>query len=108
MFAVFLILFALAPNLLVGMSLIFLLGITSALYGTLADTLIQTIISDDFRGRVMAVYSTFWGLTPIGYLQAGWVASVWGTQTAIFVNGCVVLVYVLCLAAFNTDVRKLD
>ncbi len=108
LFAVFLILFALAPNLWIGMILIFVLGITSALYGTLADTLIQTIVDDHFRGRVMAVYSTFWGLTPIGYLQAGLIASIWGTQTAIFVNGCVVLVYVLALAFFNSDVRKLD
>lgn len=108
LFAIFEILFALAPNLWIGMILIFVLGVTSALYATLADTLIQTIINDQYRGRVMAVYSTFWGLTPIGYLQAGTVASVWGTQTAIFVNGCVVLVYVLALACFNSDVRKLD
>jgi MFS family permease len=108
MFAVFLILFALAPNIWIGMILIAVLGISSALYGTLADTLIQTIVDDQYRGRVMAVYSTFWGLTPIGYLQAGWVASVWGTQTAIFVNGCVVLVYVIALSIFNADVRRLD
>jgi len=108
LFAILEILFALAPNLWIGMLLIFFLGATSALYGTLADTLIQTIIDDQYRGRVMAVYSTFWGLTPIGYLQAGWVASVWGTQTAIFVNGCVVLVYVLALSIFNSDVRGLN
>ncbi|HYI13955.1 MAG TPA: MFS transporter [Thermomicrobiales bacterium] len=108
LFAVFLILFALAPNLWIGMILIFVLGATSALYATLADTLIQTILDDRFRGRVMAVYSTFWGLTPIGYLQAGLIASIWGTQTAIFVNGCIVLVYVLALASFNPDIRKLD
>jgi MFS family permease len=108
LFAVFLILFALAPNLWIGMILIFVLGITSALYSTLADTLIQTIVDDHFRGRVMAVYSTFWGLTPIGYLQAGVIASIWGTQTAIFVNGCIVLVYVVALALFNSDIRRLD
>ncbi len=108
LFAIFEIAFALAPNLWIGMLLIFALGATSALYGTLADTLIQTIINDQYRGRVMAVYSTFWGLTPIGYLQAGIVASIWGTQTAIFVNGCIVLVYVLALAVFNSDVRRLD
>lgn len=108
LFALFLILFALAPNLWIGMILIFVLGITSALYATLADTLMQTIVDDRFRGRVMAVYSTFWGLTPIGYLQAGLIASIWGTQTAIFVNGCIVLAYVVALAFFNSDIRKLD
>lgn len=108
LFALFEILFALAPNLWIGMVLIFVLGATSALYATLADTLMQTIIDDRFRGRVMAVYSTFWGLTPVGYLQAGLIASIWGTQTAIFVNGCIVLIYVLALALFNSDIRRLD
>lgn len=56
----------------------------------------------------MAVYSTFWGLTPIGYLEAGIVASYWGTQTAIFVNGVVVLIYVFALVRWNPEVRQLD
>jgi MFS family permease len=108
MFAVVQIAFALAPTLWVGMVLIFLLGLVGALYATLADTLIQTVISDEYRGRVMAVYSTFWGLTPVGYLQAGFVASHWGTQTAIFVNGVVVLMYILGLIYWNPSIRKLD
>ncbi len=56
----------------------------------------------------MAVYSTFWGLTPIGHLQAGLIASIWGTQTSIFVNGCIVLVYVVAPACFNLVIRALD
>jgi MFS family permease len=90
------------------MVLIFALGAFGSLYATLADTLIQTIISDEYRGRVMAVYSTFWGLTPIGYLQAGFIASRWGTQTAIFINGVIVLVYVLALIRWNPEVRALE
>jgi MFS family permease len=108
LFAVVQILFALAPNLWVGMILIFVLGGVGALYATLADTLIQTVIEDEYRGRVMAVYSTFWGLTPIGYLQAGFVASVWGTQTAIFVNGVIVLVYAIGLVRWAPEVRRLN
>lgn len=108
LFAVFQIAFALAPNLWLGMVLIFALGAVGSLYATLADTLIQTIISDEYRGRVMAVYSTFWGLTPIGYLEAGFVASVWGTQTAIFLNGVIVLIYVVALVRWVPEVRTLE
>jgi MFS family permease len=108
LFAVFQIAFALAPNLWLGMVLIFALGGVGSLYATLADTLIQTIISDEYRGRVMAVYSTFWGLTPIGYLEAGIVARFWGTQTAIFVNGVIVFLYVLALIRWNPEVRTLE
>ena len=108
LFACFQIAFALAPTLWVGMVLIFAMGAVGSLYGTLADTLIQTIISDEYRGRVMAVYSTFWGLTPIGYLQAGIIARFWGTQTAIFVNGVIVLLYVFALIRWNPEVRTLQ
>jgi MFS family permease len=108
LFAIIQIAFALAPNLWAGMLMIFLLGAVSSLYATLADTLIQTIVDDQYRGRVMAVYSTFWGLTPIGYLQAGWVADRWGTQTAILINGVIVLLYVLGLIRWNPQIRALD
>jgi MFS family permease len=107
-FALLQILFALASSIWLGMVLIFFLGAVFSLYGTLADTLVQTLISDEYRGRVMAVWTTFWGLTPIGYIQAGWVAREWGTQTAIFVNGCIVLLYVLALIRWNPDVRTLE
>ncbi|HUG14547.1 MAG TPA: MFS transporter [Thermomicrobiales bacterium] len=107
LFAVVQILFALAPSLWIGMTLIFFLGAVGAVYATLADTLIQTVIEDEYRGRVMAVYSTFWGLTPIGYLQAGIIASQWGAQTAIFVNGVVVLLYAIGLIRFAPEVRGL-
>jgi len=100
--------FAMAPTLAMGMLLIMLLGLVASFYATINDTLIMGMVDDDYRGRVMAVYSTFWGLTPIGYLQAGFVADRWGTQTAIAVNGCVVLVYVLALIRWNPEIRRLS
>lgn len=100
--------FAAAPNLALGMALILLLGFTASFYATINDTLIMGMIEDDYRGRVMAVYSTFWGLTPVGYLQAGWIASVWGSQIAIAVNGVIVLIYVLALARWSPGIRRLN
>jgi hypothetical protein len=35
----------------------------------------------------------FWGLTPIGSLEAGLLASSVGVQTALAINGCIVLLY---------------
>ncbi len=107
-FSILLMLFAISPNLWIGLIMIFLLGVSSALYGTLADTLIQTLIDDAFRGRVMAVYSTFWGMTPVGYLLAGTIASQWNTQAAIFINGMIVCVYVIALTITNPGLRRLQ
>jgi MFS family permease len=108
LFAVLQIGFAAAPTLIIGMALIFLMGCVGSVYATLNDTLVQTVVDDEYRGRVMAVYSTFWGLTPIGYLEAGYVASHWGTQLAIGVNGVIVLLYVLALIRWNPQIRTLQ
>jgi MFS family permease len=108
LFALLQIGFAAAPTLVFGMALIFLMGCVGSVYATLNDTLVQTVVDDEYRGRVMAVYSTFWGLTPIGYLEAGYVASHWGTQLAIGVNGVIELLYVLALIRWNPQIRTLQ
>ena len=92
-FALLVICFALSRNVLLSAGVIFLLGLVVALYGTLNDTLLQTLVDDDYRGRVLAVYSMFWGLTPIGSLEAGFLANHVGVQTALAINGALVLCY---------------
>ena len=92
-FAVGIILFAASGNVILSFTLIFLLGLIVAVYGTLYDTLIQTLVDDGYRGRVLAVYSMFWGLTPIGALEAGFLANHVGVQTALAINGAIVLCY---------------
>ncbi|MEA2515430.1 MAG: hypothetical protein QOJ59_4919 [Thermomicrobiales bacterium] len=99
--------FALSRNLYLSLVIIFLLGLVVALYGTLNDTLLQTSVDENYRGRVLAVYSMFWGLTPIGSLEAGWLANRYGVGTALAINGCLVLAYVPVLLRF-TPVRRIE
>jgi hypothetical protein len=49
----------------------------------------------------------FWGLTPIGALEAGWLANRYGVGTALAINGCLVMAYVPVLLRF-TPVRRID
>ena len=53
------------------------------------------------RGRVLAVYSMFWGLTPIGALEAGLLATNLGVQTALAINGVIILIYAPLLWRFS-------
>ncbi|MDP9368981.1 MAG: MFS transporter [Chloroflexota bacterium] len=106
-FGVVLVLFALSGNVLLSAGLILLLGLVVAIYGTLNDTLVQTLVDDAYRGRVLAVYSMFWGLTPIGALEAGFLANRIGVQAALAINGVLVLSYVPLLLRY-TPLRSLD
>lgn len=108
LFALMLLVFAFTPVLWMGLLVVLTLGIFASLYSTFSDTLLQLVVEDEYRGRVMSVYSTFWGLTPIGYLQAGFIAARWSVQTAIFVNGLIVLVYVVILTLKAPEIRQLD
>jgi MFS family permease len=99
--------YALSESILVTLPIMFLMGLTTALYSTIKETLIQTLVDDGYRGRVMATNSIFWSFTPIGSLLAGAMAVMFGLQAALAINGALVLLYapLLWLA---TPVRKID
>ena len=74
-----------------------LLGLTGFATMTLmasCNTLIQTLVDDDKRGRVMSFYTiSFVGLGPFGSLLVGGLAARFGAPMAVSING------VGCLAA---------
>ncbi len=52
-----------------GLVCLFILGLGMVMQNTTTNTLVQTIVPDELRGRVMGVYSfMFIGLTPLGSL----------------------------------------
>jgi MFS family permease len=65
-----------------------------------SNTVIQTIVSEDKRGRVMSYYTmAFMGMAPFGSLLAGTMAHAIGAPWTVAVNGCIVL---LAAAWFTT------
>ncbi len=57
-----------------------------------ANTLIQTSIPDQYRGRIMALYSmTVVGLGPFGSLAAGAMAHAAGARATVIAGGCLAL-----------------
>jgi MFS family permease len=58
-----------------------------------SNTIIQTIVSEDKRGRVMSYYTiAFVGMAPFGSLLAGSMASAIGAPHTVILNGAAVLV----------------
>jgi MFS family permease len=57
-----------------------------------SNTIIQTLVSEDKRGRVMSYYTmAFVGMAPFGSLLAGSMASAFGAPLTVIANGSVVL-----------------
>ena len=77
-----------------------------------SNTLVQAMVPDELRGRVMAVYSMmFMGMAPVGALAAGWLAERVGADTTVALGGvgCILsaLVFSLRLPALRREARKL-
>jgi len=107
LFGVTMVGYALSGDVVLSCLLIALLGLIASTYATLNDTLVQTLVDDNYRGRVLSVYSMLWGLTPIGGLIGGAMANAFGVQTALVINGLLVLLYVPILFRF-TPVARID
>jgi MFS family permease len=57
-----------------------------------SNTIIQTLVSEEKRGRVMSYYTmAFVGMAPFGSLLAGSMASAIGAPRTVMINGVVVL-----------------
>jgi MFS family permease len=70
-----------------------------------ANTLIQTLIPDDYRGRIMALYSmTIVGVGPFGSLAAGALAGRIGARWTLVVSGVLILA---AAAVFRNRVLRL-
>jgi MFS family permease len=99
--------FGLSHNFYLSCAILLIQGLLADLYGSMNDTLVQTVTEDAYRGRVMAVYSMIWGLTPIGNLEGGTLAHFYGVQAALVTNGLLVVAFGLLLWRILPQVRRL-
>jgi MFS family permease len=75
-----------------GLSLILMLLVGCAMMVQMAasNTILQTIVQDDKRGRVMSFYSmAFLGMAPFGSLLAGGLAHHIGAPRTVMISGIV-------------------
>jgi MFS family permease len=72
-----------------------------------SNTIIQTIVSEDKRGRVMSYYTmAFMGMAPFGSLLAGTMADAIGAPWTVILNGSAVLLGAAWFATRLPAVRR--
>jgi MFS family permease len=104
-FGAALVLFSLSRTLWLSAAVLVLVGASMMVQMASSNTLIQAMVPDDLRGRVMAVYSMmFMGMAPFGALFAGTVAGRLGAPRTVAFGG------IVCAAAavvFASRIPKL-
>jgi MFS family permease len=77
-------------------------------YINLTNNLVQHIVPDHLRGRVMSFYTlTFMGMAPLGSLLGGTLAEALGIPTAVFASASVSLFFAVALFIGVPSIRKL-
>ena len=98
-----------------GLSHVFWLSMLMALVAgmgmlqgmAVSNTVIQTIVSEDKRGRVMSYYTlAFLGMAPFGSLLAGTMAHAIGAPWTVAINGLLILLAAAWFAAQMPAVRR--
>ena len=101
-------LFALSTHLV--LSLIFLFGLGFAIVVSVAttNTLLQKLVTDQMRGRVMSMFIlSFMGTMPIGNILAGSASHRFGVPRTLAAGGLVVTIVVALVSILNRRLREL-
>lgn len=99
--------FALTPWFPLALLFSALTGILNQFYLTTNFTLVQMVVPDILRGRVMSIRMIIFGLMPLGSLAAGAAAEVIGAPQAVALGGLVCMLMVAMVLWRLPEVRKL-
>jgi len=82
--------------LILSLFLLFLIGFSFAAFNALDNSLIQEIIPDEVRGRIMSIYVLLWGGTmPFGSLYISFLAHYFGVSFSIIFGLIISLIFLL-------------
>lgn len=109
LFPISLIGFALSRSFTVSLIALVFVGFGFIMQNTTGNTLVQALVPDELRGRVMSVYSLmFMGMMPIGSLLAGTLAQAYGTTLTIIFGAIITLAVSFLILVFQPQVRRLE
>lgn len=94
----FMLLFSFNSTYIISCVLLFGVGVGLIGINNLSNSLTQSIISEEFRGRIMGIYSfSFFALMPLGALWIGMLAEHFGPPAAVLINAIILLTFALVI-----------
>jgi len=107
-FAICLICFSLSTNMMVSLVFLFLLGFGIVCSVAVSNTLLQKLVTDEMRGRVMSMFMlSFIGAMPIGNLIAGAASHRFGVQHTLATGGLIIAVFVVIVTVRSPKLREI-
>ncbi len=108
LFGALIIAFSLSRVVWVSEAILFCTGASMLMVFSRSSSLVQLIVPDNLRGRVMSIYMVaFRGGMPLGSLAAGYVASLTSAPLVLGVNGALILCVAVYFMLRSHGVREL-
>jgi MFS family permease len=108
LFGIGIVAFSFSRLFLLSLILMVATGLGMMLQMASSNTLIQTIVDEDKRGRVMSIYAmAFMGTVPFGSFLAGSLASLVGAPNTLRIGGVLCILGALMFANRLADLRKM-
>ena len=108
LFGVFIASFAMASRLALSLTFLFGVGFSLVICVATINTLLQKLVTDQMRGRVMSMFIlSFLGTMPVGNIVAGTVSSHIGPQYTLAAGGLIVALFGAGVMIFNERLRDL-
>ena len=100
--------FALSTRLMLSYVFLFGLGFAIVTSVAAANTLLQKLVTDQMRGRVMSMFIlSFMGTMPIGNILAGSASHRFGVPHTLATGGLVIVIFAISMMIFNQRLREL-
>jgi MFS family permease len=107
-FGISVIAFALSTRLTLSYLFLFSLGFAIVTSVAAANTLLQKLVTDQMRGRVMSMFLlSFMGTMPIGNILAGAASHRFGVPHTLAAGGLVIVIFAIIMMIFNERLRDL-
>ena len=102
--------FGMSTSVPASIMLMMMVGFGMFLTGAVCNTILQTMVHEEKRSRVMSYYTMFFiGVAPFGHFLAGWLAEHIGVQATFIVGGAISLltgvVFFMQRATFRAHLR---
>ena len=107
LFAISLILFTFTNTLSIALVLLFFAGLGLLSQFAMMNTVIQSLVKSELRGRVMSIYIfMFLGLTPFGNFEVGWLSERVSSGFAIRLGAIIVFLFGLIVFVNRNKIRN--
>ncbi len=100
--------FAVSPLFVLGLVFVLFSDLFVGIFQTLNNTIIQVIIPDHVRGRVMSLLMMSFGLTPLGTVPIAALAQAYGAPFAVACASATLIVAAILFYVLSPSLRRID